>query len=367
MTRFNGERLKQARELAGLTQTDVAEASQLDQSYISLAEQNARRPSESVVETLALAIGFPVSFLYQPSGPDFPLGSILFRKKSTLPSTETARVRQTARLVLQLYLALQQSFKPLPVSIPRVGDVEAAQAAQRARSALGYPPDGPIRGLMLRLEKAGILVFRLPFAPAGFDAFSAWSAEHEARPVIALGQCSSGERERATLAHELGHLVLHSTFLGDLSRVEAESAVFSGEFLLPELDMQHEFAGNDPLTLSRLADLKNKWGVSMQFLLRRLEQIEIISPNKKSYWRGQLEKRGWLDAREPVAIKTETPSLLKQMLEKVYGAPVDARRLARELGVPPRLTAELLRCNDRERRQETEPSRPSAVLSFPGR
>lgn len=363
---FNGERLKQAREIAGLTQKELAEAARLEQSFISMIEQNARKPSESAIETLALAVGFPRAFLDQPSGPDFPLGTILFRRMSSLPSADTARVRQTARMVLEGFLTLQRRFRPLPVSIPRVGDASPAMAAQLTRSALGYPPDGPIRGLMNRLEKAGILVFRLPSAPEGFDAFSAWTAERDARPVVVLGQSLSGERDRATLAHELGHLVLHWSFLGEIKTVERQGVEFMGEFLLPEDDITQEFAGGDPLTLTRLAELKSKWGVSMQVILLRLEQLEIINAQKKSYWRGKLERRDWL-INEPVAIPAENPALLRQMLEKVYGAPVDARQLARDLGIPPRFCAELLQANGRQPfsasghdRQHRSPEPPSS-------
>jgi Zn-dependent peptidase ImmA (M78 family)/transcriptional regulator with XRE-family HTH domain len=366
---FNGERLKQAREIVGLTQKELAEAAHLEQSYISMIEQNARKPSDSVVETLALTVGFPKVFLEQPSGPDFPLGSILFRRMSSLPSADIARIRQTARMVLEGFLTLQRRFRPLPVSIPRVGDASPVMAAQLARSALGYPPDGPVRGLMNRLEKAGVLVFRLPSAPNGFDAFSAWTTEREARPVMVLGQSLSGERDRATLAHELGHLVMHGSFLGDIKMVERQGVEFMGDFLLPEEDILQEFAGEDLLTLTRLAELKSKWGVSMQLILLRLEQLEIINAQKKSYWRGKLEKRDWL-INEPVAIPTENPALLRQMFEKVYGAPVNARELARDLGIPARFCAEVLQANGRqpfsvsiqEQRQphqgETPPSPP---------
>jgi Zn-dependent peptidase ImmA (M78 family) len=258
-----------------------------------------------------------------------------------------ARVRQTSRLVLELFLGLQQRFKPVAVTIPRIGDVEAPAAAQLMRSALGYPPEGPVRGLMTRVEAAGILVFRLPFQVQEFDAFSAWSLEREMRPVIALGVGRAGERDRATLAHELGHLALHSSFLGELSTVEAQSVAFAGEFLLPAADMREEFSADLPITLTRLAELKGKWGVSMQFLLLRVEQLRIISPQLKSYWRGKLHKQGWLE-EEPVSIRPENPKVLREMLERSFGAPVDASRITSEFGLPARFVKELLAANGRE-------------------
>src|SRR5436309_2956375 len=108
MIAFNGERLKQARELLGMTQQDLAAAAKLDQSYVSLIEQNARRPLKPAVEMLALTTGFPKSFFSLPTAPDFPLGSLLFRKRSGLNSGEVAQVRQLARLIFELYYGLQK-------------------------------------------------------------------------------------------------------------------------------------------------------------------------------------------------------------------------------------------------------------------
>ena len=79
---FNGERLKIAREIHGLTQAALAETTGLDQPFISLAEQTAKIPSDAVLETLSLATGFPKAFFELGKAPDFPLGSLLFRKKN---------------------------------------------------------------------------------------------------------------------------------------------------------------------------------------------------------------------------------------------------------------------------------------------
>ncbi|MDP9120052.1 MAG: XRE family transcriptional regulator [Acidobacteriota bacterium] len=340
---FNGERLKQARELLGMTQHDLAVAARMDQSYVSLIEQSARQPPEATIETLALTVGFPTSFFSLPSGPDFPLGSLLFRRKSGLSSAEAAKARQLARIIFELHEKLQIRFKPLAIRLPRVGDSDPAEAAQITRSYLGYSPDGPIRGLMHRVEKAGVLIFRLPLSAVAFDALSAWSSE--LRPLIALGQPKSGDRDRATVAHELGHLVLHSIFLGELSTLEQQAGAFAGELLLPEADMREEAA--QQLTLTRLAELKSRWGVSMQLILKRLGDLELISPQQKSYWRGKMDKQGWLEV-EPVPIPSENPGLLRQMLEAAYGAPVDARRVAQEMAFPARFIAEVMKANGRE-------------------
>src|ERR1700710_249016 len=308
---FKGERLKIAREIHGLSQAPLAETPGLDQPFISLAEQTAKIPSDAVLETLSLATGFPKAFFELGKAPDFPLGSLLFRKKN-LSKADAAKIYQLARITMEIFLALQGRVKPIPVTLPRVDDAEPVQAAQIIRSALGYNPDGPIRGLLNRMERAGILVFRAPVSLDEFDAFSAWSTEDDSRPVVVLGAPKDGERDRATAAHELGHLAMHRVFLGDLNSVERDALRFTGELLLPESDMQQEIGPT--ITLTRLAELKQKWGVSMQFILWRFEALGLISPQLKSYWRGRMFKQGWLEDSEPLRMEAEPPRLLRQIL-----------------------------------------------------
>ena len=55
MTEF-GERLRQLRRAAGLSQTQLA-GEDLSPSYVSLLETGKRQPSPDVVQTLALRLG----------------------------------------------------------------------------------------------------------------------------------------------------------------------------------------------------------------------------------------------------------------------------------------------------------------------
>ena len=52
-----GEAFRQAREAAGLTQEQVANAAHLDRTYINMLEKNRRSPSVKVFVDLCMALG----------------------------------------------------------------------------------------------------------------------------------------------------------------------------------------------------------------------------------------------------------------------------------------------------------------------
>src|SRR5918912_513807 len=104
---INGDRVRQAREIKGLTQTELAERVGVSQPTIAYIERTISQqlfdPSKEIIEAIALQTGFPLQFFYQEdSGPEFPLGSLLYRKRSALASLDKHRFRQLARLVYEI-------------------------------------------------------------------------------------------------------------------------------------------------------------------------------------------------------------------------------------------------------------------------
>jgi transcriptional regulator with XRE-family HTH domain len=88
----NGERLRQARELCGLTQTQLADLVHIEQPLVAQIEDGEKQPSERIVEAIALATGFPPSFFKQQvNGPDFSARSLLFPASAVVGSVSTHR------------------------------------------------------------------------------------------------------------------------------------------------------------------------------------------------------------------------------------------------------------------------------------
>jgi len=223
---------------------------------------------------------------------------------------------------------LERYAEPLPLSIQKNSD-SPILAAQQTRRKANLPPDQPIPHVIHSIEKAGVLVLALPIELEKIDAFSLWVGPEPKRPVVAICANKPGDRLRWNLAHESGHLALHA----DLKQLRAhehdEADQFAAEYLLPEIAMRSELAA--PITLSSLAPLKLRWGVSLQALIMRAFDLNIISQWQKQRLFEQIRAKGWKTKEPPnLNIVREKPRGLRKMAEIAYGRPLDYARLAAE-------------------------------------
>ncbi|MCH6229617.1 ImmA/IrrE family metallo-endopeptidase [Microbacterium sp. CFH 31415] len=135
---------------------------------------------------------------------------------------------------------------------------------------------------------------------------------------------------RFTLAHELGHLVLHS--FRQSADPETEAHLFAGAFLVPD-SRAAELIPPDS-TLQQLARVKAGWGVSIAALVKRGEAAGTIDKDRVSTLYRQISSRGWRK-EEPVHVGAETPRLLFRLLQDRYGEnPYAAERIEHELAFP---------------------------------
>jgi hypothetical protein len=97
-----------------------------------------------------------------------------------------------------------------------------------------------------------------------------------------------------------------------------------------------------PLTLTDVARLKPRWGVSMQAVVMAAERAGVIDERQKRQLFQQISRRGWRKAEPATAIALERPRGLVRMTELLYGTPPDVRRVASDAGLPVRLVRALL-------------------------
>jgi Zn-dependent peptidase ImmA (M78 family) len=133
--------------------------------------------------------------------------------------------------------------------------------------------------------------------------------------------------------------VLHHSPKGAPHALERQADAFAEAFLLPAAAMR---AALVPLiTLTTLADLKARWGVSLQALIRRAHTLDLLTPSQYRALSAQLGARGWR-TQEPITVPVERPRALRQLAELLYGRPLETRRLADALGLDPSFVRELL-------------------------
>ena len=162
----SGDRIRQAREIRGIKQSELAVAAGVDQSYLSYLEAGLREPSEGTIERIALATKFPSSFFKRDMAPEFPLGSLLFRRRESLVAMDRDRLRQVARLGYEIFEAMAGQFKSIEVHLPRLAKTDPGKAAALARASMGLSPDSPITHLINKLERNGAFMTGSASIPA---------------------------------------------------------------------------------------------------------------------------------------------------------------------------------------------------------
>jgi Zn-dependent peptidase ImmA (M78 family)/DNA-binding XRE family transcriptional regulator len=326
----NGDRVRQARELNRLSQSALACAINIKQPAIAQIESGKTQPTDTVLQGIAFQTGFPLQFFRLPTAIDFPLGTLLFRAKASIAAIDRDEARQLARTVYEEFVYLQSFTSKIPLRLPVVDD-SPKKAATLARSSFGLSPDTPIANLVRTAERAGIVILALPKSLEKRDAFSAWVDSDDHTPVVVLSKNDAGDRLRFSLAHEIGHLVLHRSIKTEAKQIEREADEFAAELLLPEEAMKREML--QPITLTSLSKLKPTWKVSIQALIRRARDLDYITDRRYRYLMQQLAAKGWR-LHEPSPIEPEKPRAFRKMAELVYGNPNSYRQLASALSHP---------------------------------
>ncbi|MFL5588719.1 MAG: XRE family transcriptional regulator [Ktedonobacteraceae bacterium] len=327
---INGDRLKQVRELCGLTQVELAEKIGINRGLITHYEVGRYEPPEDVLEAISQATGFPFAFFQQDMAIEFPLGSLLFRARTSVTSKDKLRAYRYGQTLNEMIDVMAKNFKEIPLRLPRQR-VEPAAAAAITRSEMSLSSYKPIENLVYVAEKSGVRVLRIPESLKGIDAFSVWAGFEEKRPVIVTVDGTPGDRLRLSVAHEIGHLVMHQSIRSTIETIENEANQFAAELLMPAEQIAQELTS--PITINTLFELKERWGVSIQALIRRAYELNIISERQYRYLCFQVGKQG-MRTEEPIEIPVEKPRALRQMAERLYGNPIDYLRMANQLKLP---------------------------------
>lgn len=330
---INGLRVKQAREQALMTQADLARATSVSQPMVAHIEQGLKQASPELAEKIAVATGVKLEFLYRPSGAALPFGSMLFRARANVSARKFAQTHAIASNVLEIFLHLAGRFELPPIRLkPVLGSPE--EAASQTRKMLGVNDSSPVPHLMRAFEKAGGILLSLPELQ-GREAFAVWASN---RPVISIGPSGNGDRLRFSMAHEIGHLILHNAPTG-MAQAEKEAHRFAAELLAPKDAICNDLTG--VLTFQKLGALKRKWGISMAALLYRAKELHLIS--KRNHDRLIFELSPYRN-QEPKEfdIPLERPRGLRQMAELLYGTNLQVSQIAADLALPEMFVQDVL-------------------------
>lgn len=302
-------RLRDLRLYHGLTQAEFALRLRMSQSQLSAIERGRTAP-DAAITSACYAFGQSPSFFTAPAT-TYQAGDLNFRTKKT-----PARIQNAARVAfgeLERHARTIHAGDPVvdlreqglderaePLGVDHIEDI-----AQTARLRLDVPTTGRIVNVTKALERAGTPVMELANPHVDLTVIDGLSSPDitDDRGVIATTANDDGARIRFTRAHELGHLVLHTTQRPAQEQVrEDEANLFAGAFLMPREDA--EAAISPALTLEGYAQLKAAYAISIQALIRRGLELKLIPYHRYRSLMIQLSSRGWR-TNEPVHVAVE--------------------------------------------------------------
>jgi Zn-dependent peptidase ImmA (M78 family)/transcriptional regulator with XRE-family HTH domain len=317
MTKFNHNLLVLARESRGLTQAELADATAIGQGTLSKYETGVLEPTDEAAKELAAALRFPMPFFCQNDQPyGFP--PYHYRKRKKLSAKSLGRIVAEMNIRRMHIKKMSLSYnKRANAFIPEIDrdeyhgrgkkrlDIEDVARNMRETWML---PRGPIVNMVDILEANGAIIIPCHF---GTDLIDAMSQRIDGMPTLIFANVNSpADRLRHTLAHELAHMVLHTTTLSDDDTMEDEADSFAGAFLMPAEDIKPQLRQFD---LRQLANLKLYWKVSMASIAVRADRLQLITPyQKKMFWM-EMGRLGYRK-REPNEPPREEPKILKEMV-----------------------------------------------------
>jgi Zn-dependent peptidase ImmA (M78 family)/transcriptional regulator with XRE-family HTH domain len=311
-TQVNPEYVVLAREARGLTQAEFANEIDLEQGSVSKIENGLIPVSDAILDRIVTVLGFPKTYFTQPGIPERVKGH--YRKKLTLPSKELKKTFAWMTMAEQHLLRLLRPLEIPAAKLPKwdvLTDGSPEDAAKYVRNFWRINK-GRVLSLSKLLEDNGIIIVPLDLGET--DGFSTFIDRRI--PVIFLNRNRPGDRQRLTLAHELGHLVMHFEHkISEARNIEEEAYQFAAEFLIPVQDFIqtfHRVVTSQRINIDRLAQLKLFWHVSMQALLKRAHELNLITKDQYSYQWRVFNAKG-MRTNEGVHVPPEEPGLLKEI------------------------------------------------------
>lgn len=287
-----GERVREAREAAGLSQGQLAEALGLDRTAVVRVESGQRQINAMELFRLSDRLAVPPAYFVSR-----PPAAMVSRR--TAVDQPTAADRTRFRLDVELetqardaqWLVERGTLRPVAAGVESVADPR--ELARLARLSLRQPtgPLGPIAEVAER--------FGLYLKVVDVDAEGA-SLVADGYGVAVIGATADPGRRRWTAAHELGHHLAHDEYSTDMcgvstSREEREKIIdaFAGEFLLPQDDICQALTGVCEADLrKRLIRLAADYRISWSAAIRRAHESDRIGDDVAQRLRAAPPLRG---------------------------------------------------------------------------
>ncbi|SNS54084.1 Zn-dependent peptidase ImmA, M78 family [Micrococcales bacterium KH10] len=332
-SRLEPSRIRLARERRGLSKVALAQVLNITPRALQNYETEGAPVTKAGEIAHALHVA-PSFFTLEPIDMiDVEQGYFRARRRATARQLGSARA--AASIGVELYTWIAERFRLPQVMVPDFDQHDPEQASSALRAFWGRGHE-PLPNLIQLAEAHGIRVLSLPAGAETVDAFSLWL---DGVPHVFLATHKTAERSRFDLAHEIGHLVLHSRVPADqgidatyAKLIEKEADAFASAFLMPRESLLAH-SGREP-AVPQILHLRSHYKVSAMATTKRLADIGRLSEWNYRQNCVQLSQRGFRTS-EPGGIPAERSRVFATVFTSLRGQHISVGQVAADLGILP--------------------------------
>lgn len=311
-----------------MTQAELADRLDMPASALSRMLGGSLLVDDDTEQQLANALDCGVDMLRRKTD-DVLFTRPWLRAYADAPKKAVDQYLADALLALETFDSLR--LKKIPDRLPVFtgdpnNDEEIDEFAGDVRQAADVDPEGTVPNVTRAAERLGCVVLPMDHE---LGKHLGMSMHVDGVPVIRASRPSGdggipGDRQRFTLAHEIGHLTIHSSCpppetAEQAKAIEKQAHRFAGALLLPgdafleDLEAQ----GRGRVTLATLAQMKERWGVSIKAMVVRLQNLHRIDADQARSLYKQISARSW-NKHEPVEVVNERAIWLGKALTRRF-------------------------------------------------
>lgn len=329
-----GGAVRRLRAALGLSQSELATRSGISAGTMSMIENDRLSATSEAIEALSTVLDCSPEYLRRDNG-DLLAGRPWLRAYADAPSRTVESVVADSSTAVDAAQQLDLRFVPdvLPIfSGDPNNDADIEEFTAHVRIAAGLAEDDVVKNMVRTAERLGCVV--LPME-SELGRHLGMSNRVDGTAVIRVARSNDGsthyvpgDRQRFTVAHELGHLTMHfeqnpPDSAVEAARIEKQAHRFAAAFLAPAdpLIADLERVGGR-VTLSALAQLKETWGVAIKALVVRFQHLGVIDQEHARSLYKQISARRW-NKSEPVHVPNEESVWLGKALRKRFSSASD--------------------------------------------
>ena len=307
-----GLKIKQARESRGYSQAELARLVGMPQAALSRLE-NQEKVSDEIIAQMSEVLDYPKSFFDKEPFKASEVSSMHFRKRASMRVKDLMKFDHRISAIAQAIDALLDSVEIPELDIPAIAPSETMlpdEIAYKIRQFLNLEL-GSVSRIVHVLERHGVIVYFIKLEEGVSEKLDGLTINTpKGYPLIIINDNFPNDRKRFTLAHELGHLVMHtriveSEVISDDDK-ESQANQFAAEFLMPRVRCVSEFYD---LKMRDLPLMKRRWLVSKHAIIHRAQELQCITPQTAQYYYITLGRNGeskqetvWVDCDRPVIV-----------------------------------------------------------------